>query len=130
MARWIDSVIGNRDDARKHFVDCGLSYSKVFEGDIAVLVEMLNKELRASNKRGETSVSTITLSAKIQIKTKSDGSLASCFLSLNSHYFTNRECISFYPTGRIDFAGWADDGNVAPILRAFLNWCDYVKECE
>ena len=26
------------------------------------------------------------------------------------------------------FAGWADQGNVNPLLRAFLRWCDYLTE--
>ena len=26
--------------------------------------------------------------------------------------------------GWIGFAGWADQGNTNPILRAFIEWCD------
>lgn len=28
--------------------------------------------------------------------------------------------------GFIGFAGWADQGNVNPLLRAFLKWCDMI----
>lgn len=35
-----------------------------------------------------------------------------------------RECISFNADGWIGFAGWADQGNTNPILRAFIEWCD------
>lgn len=34
------------------------------------------------------------------------------------------ECISFNADGWIGFAGWADQGNTNPILRAFIEWCD------
>lgn len=54
--------------------------------------------------------------------------LISCYLYVNSHYFTQREAIRFYPGGLIDFAGWADQGNKNPILRAFLKWCDHLTE--
>lgn len=50
--------------------------------------------------------------------------LISCFLYVNSHYFERRECISFNADGWIGFAGWADQGNTNPILRAFIEWCD------
>ena len=57
---------------------------------------------------------------------KPNGRLISCYLYVNSHYFTQQEAIRFYPGGLIDFAGWADQGNKNPILRAFLKWCDYL----
>lgn len=37
-------------------------------------------------------------------------------------YFINREAISFNSDGFIGFAGWADNTNVQPFLRAFNNW--------
>ena len=43
-------------------------------------------------------------------------------------YYTRRECISFNKDGFIGFAGWADDGNSNPIRRAFLEWCDILKQ--
>ena len=53
-----------------------------------------------------------------------NGTLISCFLYVNSHYFERRECISFNADGWIGFAGWADQGNTNPILRAFIEWCN------
>lgn len=37
---------------------------------------------------------------------------------------------SLVADGFIGFAGWADQGNTNPILRAFLEWCDIVADSE
>ena len=92
-----------------------------------ILSMFLEKELKKSNKIRETSA-TMSLSRKVDMKKKSNGSIICCFLYMNAYYFTRRECISFNRDGFIGFAGWADQGNTNPILRAFLKWCDYLGE--
>lgn len=116
------------NDARNYFKEKGLTYDSIDEGDILVLSMMLQQEIKKSNKADETSVSTMTLSTKIDMKKKTNGHITSCFLYMNSHYFTRREAISFNVDGFIGFAGWADQGNTNPLLRAFLKWCDYLAE--
>ena len=116
------------DEARQYFADKGLTYEDITEGDILALVMLLNKHIKAANKSGDTSVDTISLSRKIDMKMRTNGTILACFLYVNSHYFTQRECISFNGDGFIGFAGWADQGNTNPILRAFLEWCDYLAE--
>ena len=116
------------DEAREYFERKGLSYDKIFEGDILALVMMLNQEIKKSNKVGETSVESMHLSKKISFKKRSNGSMVHCYLYLNSHYFTQREAISFGEDGFIGFAGWADIGNKNPLLRAFIRWCEYLAE--
>lgn len=125
----VEAVCSN-DEARQYFKDKGLTYADVTEGDILVLVGNLNKEIKKSNKAGETSTNTMHLSKKIAIKKNRDGSIISCCLYMNSHYFTQREAISFNEDGFIGFAGWADQGNTNPLLRAFLKWCDYLADSE
>ena len=114
----------SNDEARAYFKDKGLTYGDITDGDILALVMMLNEEIKRSNKTGETSTNTMYLSRKTDIKHRSNGTIISCFLYMNSHYFTRRECISFNKDGFIGFAGWADDPNSNPIRRAFLRWCD------
>lgn len=121
-------AVGSNDEARQYFKDKGLSYSNITEGDILTLTMMLNKEIKKANKDCETSMGTLNLSQKINMKRKSGGSIICCYLYVNSHYFTQRECISFNEDGFIGFAGWADQGNTNPILRAFIKWCDYLTE--
>ncbi len=118
------------NEAREYFKSKALTYDSITEGDILILSMMIEKELKASNKSGETSVSTITLSKKVDMKKKTNGHIMCCFLYVNSHYFTRREAISFNRDGFIGFAGWADQGNTNPLLRAFLKWCDYLAEGE
>ncbi len=117
------------DEARAYFKDKGLTYGDITEGDILVLTMLLQKELKKSNKAGETSCN-MTLSAKVDMKKKTNGSIVSCYLYMNSNYFTRREAIFFNTDGFIGFAGWADVGNKNPLLRAFVRWCDYLAEEE
>ncbi len=121
-------AVCSNEEARAYFKDKSLTYADIFEGDILVLVMMLNQEIKKSNKNEETSTTTMHLSSKIDIKKKTNGSIITCFLYMNSHYFTRREAISFNRDGFIGFAGWADQGNTNPLLRAFLKWCDYLTE--
>lgn len=119
----IKAVCSN-DEARQYFKDKGLTYDDITEGDILILVMLLNKHIKAAVKDNETSVDSLCLSSKKVIKKKTNGTITACYLYVNSHYFTQRECISFNTDGFIGFAGWADQGNTNPILRAFLEWCD------
>lgn len=126
MIRGFEPVCTN-DEARNYFKECGLSYGDITEGDILSLVLLINRELKKSNKIGETSVNTMSLSKKIDMKINTNGAIKSCYLYLNSHYFTRREAISFNQDGFIGFAGWADDGNLNPLKRAFLEWCRHIS---
>lgn len=115
------------NELREYFSAKGLTYDSIDEGDILILCMMLQRELKKSNKAGETSV-TMTLSKRIDMKKTTNGHITECYIYMNAHYFTRRECISFNRDGWIGFAGWADDGNANPLRRAFLGWCDYLAE--
>lgn len=121
-------AICTRDECRERFKELGLSYSDITEGDVLALVMLLNREIKKSNKSGETSVNTMRLSEKREVDTNEDGTIRTCFLYMNSHYFKNRECISFNRDGFIGFCGWADSGNANPVKRAFLEWCDILAK--
>ena len=41
-----DNAVCTTNDARQYFVDKGLTYDSITEGDIAVLVILLGKKLR------------------------------------------------------------------------------------
>lgn len=127
--RGFEAVCTN-GEARQYFRDKGLSYHDIAEGDILSLLMLLNREIKKSNKAGETSVSTMHMSSKINMKKRTNGTIIKCFLYINSHYFTRREAISFNEDGFIGFAGWADQANTNPLLRAFLRWCDDLAEAK
>lgn len=117
-------------EARDYFKAKGLTYNDITEGDILVLVMLLNQDIKGAVKAHEMSTESMYLSRRVDIKKRSNGTITECYLYINSHYFTQRECISFNKNGFIGFCGWADQGNANPILRAFLAWCDYLAETE
>lgn len=61
------------NELREYFSAKGLTYDSIDEGDILILCMMLQKELKKSNKVGETSVSTMTLSKRVDLKKKTSG---------------------------------------------------------
>lgn len=116
------------DYAREYYKSKGLTYNDITEGDICSLVMLLNKHIKKACKKHEMSVDTMRLSQKIKSKFTTNGKLIECYLFINSHYFTHRECISFNKDGFIGFCGWAGGNNHVPILNAFIEWCDALKE--
>lgn len=114
----------NRNEAREYFKRKNLNYKDITEGDICTLIILLNKHIKKANKDGITSVNTMRLSEKIKSKYDTHGRLKECYIFINSHYFTRRECISFNKDGFIGFSGWADEGNTTPIMNSFIEWCD------
>lgn len=116
-----------RDDARKYFAYKNLTYNDITSGDICTLVMLLNKHVKKACKNHEMSVDSMRMSEKIKSKYTTSGKLIECYLFINSHYFTRRECISFNKDGFIGFCGWADNANTKPIVTAFVEWCDTVE---
>ena len=123
-----------KDRAREYFKNRNLTYQDITEGDILALLIMLNKKTKVACKNNAMSVSSISISRKIKSKFTTNGRLIECYLFMNSHYFTQRECISFNKDGFIGFCGWADERNTTPIIEAFKEWCDVLYhaklECE
>ena len=102
--RWKTVVCTDRE-AREYFLAKGLTYEDITEGDILALVLLLNREIKAAVRSGKTGADSLYLSRKIDMQRKPNGKLIRCYLYVNSHYFTQREAIRFYPGGLIDFAG-------------------------
>lgn len=115
-----------RKAALEYFNEKQISYKNITSGDICTLVIILNKNLKLANKEGLTSVNTMRMSEKIDSKYSSAGTLLECFLYMNSHYFTRRECISFYRDGTISFCDWADGSNTKVITDSFREWVETI----
>lgn len=111
-------------EARDYFESKNLSYNDITSGDICTLIMLLNRNLKKHNKEGKASICTLRMSEKIKAKYRSNGTIINCYLTINSHYFTRRECISFNTGGFIGFAGELDGSNTKPILAAFIEWVD------
>lgn len=114
----------DREKARGYFEEKGLTYDDITAGDICTLVMILNKNIKKSCKNHNMSVDSMHMSEKILSKYRSNGKLIECYLFINSHYFTRRECISFNKDGFIGFCGWAGGNNQTPIIDSFMEWVD------
>lgn len=44
-------------------------------------------------------------------------------ITVKAHYFEGRQGVTFEP-GFVGFAGWSDDENVQPILKATVKWVE------
>ena len=121
----------NNQQARDYFKDSGLTYGKLTESDIYLLMSVLSDGL----DKFTFSPHVYDDSGNLKInhkKTKSTFSkkndLTQCYLEVSGPYFDNREAISFNRGGFIGFAGWADGINVQVFIDAFVKWVDLVKE--
>jgi hypothetical protein len=112
------------NDARGHFLDCGLSYADIGIGELLLLQTFLFMELEKSSQ--QTSGMTLNYH-KTKFNVDKEKGLIVAFFFVDGSYYKQRECISFNRDGFIGFAGWADSNNVAPIHRAFVEWCDEIK---
>ena len=113
-----------REQARAYFEQCGLSYKCIHRYDIDLLKALLGREFNVSRHFPDSSDCVFPYMRDKVIFKRKGGKLEYAHLYMSGAYFKKRQCISFEPTGFIGFAGWASDGNVQPILRAFIKWCD------
>lgn len=123
----------NRDDARKIWKESGLDYSVLTEDNLYALARYLNHELSHFDEwKLNCNVPNAWLCLHYirqkPFQTYSENhKVIWAEFTMDSHYFKNRECITFNSDGFIGFAGWASDNNVQPILKAFTEWVDWVK---
>lgn len=110
-----------RDEARQAFADAGLDYSVLTKASIKRLRNMINTELRNSKLiRG-------TFRARQYVSLRQTPIGLTGYISCKAYYFDSRQAVTFEPGGFIGFAGWADETNVQPILKAFVAWVDEVR---
>ena len=107
-----------RDDARQHWAASGLTFSVLTEANVKRLRDKLDDEMRDGYLRDTFSVGKVTLAKSDKNETVAD-------IRCTAWYFKGRQarqCVTFERRGFIGFAGWADDTNIQPILRAFVAW--------
>lgn len=79
------------EQARELFSEKGDTYENITEGDIGLLIILLNKHVKQANKAGRMSTNTMKMSQKINSKYSSNGTVKEYCLFLKSHFFTQRE---------------------------------------
>lgn len=105
-----------RDDARSHWAAHGLTYSALTDANLERLRVLLDAQMRDGYLRG-----TFRAARKVTRHKRDDGADIRC----EAWYFKGRQarqCVTFEPGGFIGFAGWSDDTNIQPIVRAFMAW--------
>lgn len=111
-----------RDDARRHWSESGLTYAVLTDASLDRLREMIDAEMQS----GEY------LRSTFRAKKKAKRLRSGCAdIRCEAWYFKGaaaRQCITFEPGGFIGFAGWSDDTNIQPIIRAFMAWVDETRD--
>lgn len=110
-----------RNDARDVWARSGLTYDGLTPASMERLRSLLDAEMQSGEYlRG-------TFRATHKPKRLRCGSYD---IRCTALYFKGRQarqCITFEPNGFIGFAGWSDDTNIQPIIRAFLAWIEELK---
>lgn len=116
-----------RDEARYAWIASGLNYSHLTLGRLQKLRDMLNYEMKASGlmPTAARSGGNFRANARIFAGISSGGWCAA--LTCRAAHFKKREAITFSDSGFIGFAGWADDVNVQPVLKAFVSWLAWLE---
>jgi len=116
-----------RDEARAAWAASGLTYANLTLGNIQKLRDMIGAEMKSSGLIAPAggAVGTYRIQPKIKAWLQSKGFGVELFC--RSHYFKDREAITFNDGGFIGFAGWADETNVQPVLSAFVAWVGEVS---
>lgn len=117
-----------RDECRRYFADCGLTYGTLDDGDIASLFAMLSAKMRKCRKNPTGSYhETWRMSKRVRIDHDTHGRIVGAYLKCIPYPGGMRECISFNRDGFIGFCGDFDDRNAEPILMTFIKWCRLIS---
>lgn len=125
------------NEARAYFAEKGLTYASVKLPDLHYLKELVDEQFIRQRKQRM-----IDHHKPLYWKRVNDakyykgdfnpftGGMVCAFLTGRGEYFSAREVISFNRDGFIGFCGASDTENTAPVLAAFVEWCDWLAERE
>lgn len=112
-----------RDDARKYWAASGLTFDVLTKDNLGRLRDLCDAQMRDGYLRGTFRAGKVTVA-----KSEKQGTVAD--IRCTAWYFKGgqaRQCVTFERGGFIGFAGWSDDTNIQPILRAFMAWVDEMR---
>lgn len=118
-----------RDQVRDAF-NRNLTYSDVEPVDVRALEGFIAIECARHDKRFATNEGLPMLmhpsyrkKNEPRIERDANGAgIYEAYLRVDGRYWQGREAVSFNADGFIGIAGWADDQNVQPFLRALMRW--------
>lgn len=105
-----------RDEARSLFASSGLTYSVLSKSSLESLRQLIEAEMQTAKLIDGS----LRMRKVCRVRTTKLGTEAS--LRCKTHYFEDREAVTFNRNGFIGFAGWADDENIQPVLAGFTAW--------
>ena len=121
-------------EAREYFKTCGLTYNDVTLDDLHYLKLLIDMQfLQERKKRMQTRCKPqywirVNDAKYYKGQYTPEGKLVCAYMTGKGEYFTDREVISFNRDGFIGFCGAADSENTAPVLAAFIEWCDWMAQ--
>lgn len=107
----------NRDQARQRWQEVAIPIEALTHSDVQALQRRLDAALRSSNIIRNIRADRLR---RTWVAAEERPILITC----SAYYFDKREAVSIYPDGFVGFAGWADDRNIQPFLKAFGAWTD------
>lgn len=118
-----------RDQVRDA-IKANLTYSDVEPVDVRALEGFIAIECARHDKRFATNEGLPMLmhpsyrkKNEPRIERDANGAgIYEAYLRVDGRYWQGREAVSFNADGFIGIAGWADDQNVQPFLRALMLW--------
>jgi hypothetical protein len=108
------------DDARDIFEKSSMTYKDITKENLERLRDIINIEMIESGNFDNT----FRCNDKVELIITGNRFFAG--LTCRSHYFNDREAVSFNCDGFVGFAGWASTDNVQPILKGFERWVSEV----
>lgn len=125
-----------RDEVREAF-NRELTYSDVEPVDVRALEGFIAIECARHDKRFATNEGLPMLmhpsyrkKNEPRIECAQNGvGIYEAYLRVDGRYWQGREAVSFNADGFIGIAGWADDQNVQPFLRALMRWLKEWMNC-
>lgn len=119
-----------RDQVRDA-ITANLTYSQIQPNDIMALEGFLCIEYARHERMGEHMEMrpSYRKATQPEINPASTGGIEDAYLRVTGFYFSAREAVSFNADGFIGIAGWADDTNVQPFLRALMRWLKEWMNC-
>ncbi|MCB2253440.1 hypothetical protein KTQ74_16155 [Pseudomonas chlororaphis] len=103
------------NDARALFAGANLNYSVITQKNMQRLRALINQKMKESD----------LIKGTFRCHQRPIVREGYAEIRCRSHYFDNREAVTFNGDGFIGFAGWADKENIQPVLAGFTDW---VKE--
>lgn len=115
----------NSYGAREYFSNANLTYADIQPKDLYLLRNMIAWYVEASGLMQNTFRVNDTIKFNLD---KINGNLIEAYIRVRSFNFESREAISFNKNGFIGFCGELDSTHTKPIIDAFIEWVDKIKE--